>query len=215
MQTDSYCPFGLTFNSYSRENSVSQNYKFGGKELQDELDLGWFDFGARMYSPDLGRWFNIDMKSEILPYWSPYRYGFNNPLRFSDPDGKTEGERTRAINMAREYSAANRHQDRRLYGYSGWRNQVPGYKVDCSGLVDDAVRYSGVGHLKIQVEKGYNGVKNIVNQPNVREIENVNHIRSGDIFSIDNDGHTGCVTDIVRNEKGEVIGFNIIHSECS
>jgi len=41
-----YYPFGLTCNSYQRENSVKQNYQYNGKELQDELDLGWLDYGA-------------------------------------------------------------------------------------------------------------------------------------------------------------------------
>ena len=30
-----YYPFGLTFNSYSRENGLSQDYKYNGKESQD------------------------------------------------------------------------------------------------------------------------------------------------------------------------------------
>lgn len=50
-----YYPFGLTFNSYSRENSLPNMYQYNGKEKQDELDLGWIDYGARMYMPEIGR----------------------------------------------------------------------------------------------------------------------------------------------------------------
>ena len=46
---DDYYPFGLAYNSYSRENSVPQDLKFNGKEEQTELGLGWLDYGARMY----------------------------------------------------------------------------------------------------------------------------------------------------------------------
>ena len=40
MQMDDCYPFGLTFNSCQRENSVDQKYLYTGKELQNELELG-------------------------------------------------------------------------------------------------------------------------------------------------------------------------------
>jgi RHS repeat-associated protein len=89
VQTDDYYPFGLTFNSYSRENSVPNNYKYNGKELQTDLGLNWEDYGARMYMPEIGRWGVSDPKSETFYSWSPLNYVFNNPMNFVDPDGRT------------------------------------------------------------------------------------------------------------------------------
>ncbi len=87
IQTDDYYAFGLTYNSYSRENSIAQDYLYNGKEKQDELGLGWFDYGARMYMPDVGRWGVIDGKAEKYYPTSPYTYALNNPIYFIDPDG--------------------------------------------------------------------------------------------------------------------------------
>src|SRR5690606_26223834 len=51
------------------------------------LDIGWLDYGARMYQPDLGRWGAIDPLSEIYAPLSPYNYVGNSPVGLVDPDG--------------------------------------------------------------------------------------------------------------------------------
>ncbi len=88
IQTEDYYPFGLTYNSYQRENTLNQKNLFGGKEEQDELGLQWMDHGARMYMPDLGRWGALDSHADNTEIVSSYNYAYNNPMLFVDPNGK-------------------------------------------------------------------------------------------------------------------------------
>ncbi|MGN7785001.1 RHS repeat domain-containing protein [Niabella sp. 22666] len=103
LQETDYYPFGLAI---QRSQSVPNKYLYNGKELQDELGLGQYDYGARFYDPAIGRWHVSDLLQED-EYWddddlgksitpensavhyntSPYNYVLNDPINLSDPYG--------------------------------------------------------------------------------------------------------------------------------
>jgi RHS repeat-associated protein len=86
LEENNYYPFGMKHDGY---NALAGNpayaYKYNGKELQE---TGAYDFGARQYMPDIGRWSVIDPLAEKMTRHSPYNYAFNNPINFIDPDGR-------------------------------------------------------------------------------------------------------------------------------
>ena len=66
--------------------------KYNGKEWQDELGLNWYDYGARNYQADIGRWINLDPMAEQRAWASPYNFVQGNPLNRIDADGMLDGD---------------------------------------------------------------------------------------------------------------------------
>ncbi|MBD3903567.1 RHS repeat-associated core domain-containing protein [Chryseobacterium sp. Ch-15] len=86
LEESNYYPFGLKHEGYNGlAGNPSYQYKYNGKELQE---TGMYDYGARFYMPDIGRWGVVDPLAETSRRFNPYTYAFNNPINFIDPDGR-------------------------------------------------------------------------------------------------------------------------------
>ncbi|MDP4280870.1 MAG: DUF6443 domain-containing protein [Bacteroidota bacterium] len=85
-----YYPFGMQLEAlcYTSGADVENNYLYNGKELQADYGLQWYDYGARFYDPQLGRWHSVDPSAEKYFDWSPYSYVGDNPVKRIDIDGK-------------------------------------------------------------------------------------------------------------------------------
>jgi RHS repeat-associated protein len=94
VQVTNYYPYGLDYRSddpvtlFSYLYGTKDNYLFNGKELQDGTEM--YDFGARNYDPKTGRWNAPDPASQLLDQ-SPYLAMGNNPVLYTDPDGRVFG----------------------------------------------------------------------------------------------------------------------------
>jgi RHS repeat-associated protein len=179
LEENNYYAFGLKHKNYNVEHldfdqfpetgveiapapavaNASYNYKYNGKELQDELGLNMYDYGARNYDPALGRWMNIDPLAELAPNKSPYHFCSNNPVNRIDPTGLTDykvnGE-TRTIDdghndvsMKVSERQFNRLQNKFDKGGSGYERMMNRMSVKngftTSGLYADSSASSGVG----------------------------------------------------------------------
>jgi RHS repeat-associated protein len=72
--------------SYSKQSWKADNFKFTGKEsLQG---TGFINFGARWYDNIVPRFTTIDPLAEKWDMISSYNYTMNNPVLYTDPDGR-------------------------------------------------------------------------------------------------------------------------------
>ena len=96
-----YNPWGEEMHQYNANTfGFSSPYRFNSKEKDEETGLHYY--GARYYQSKLSVWMSVDPKAHMAPDWTPYRFGFANPLLYTDPDGKFESPE-----KAREFAKAN------------------------------------------------------------------------------------------------------------
>jgi len=111
LEENHYYPFGLKHGNYNAirkdvkyqelaaskkevkqvvPEAVKFKYLYNSKELQDELGLNVTAMDYRQYHSDIGRFMNIDALASFVPSMTPYRFGYDNPIYWSDTFGLIE-----------------------------------------------------------------------------------------------------------------------------
>ena len=87
IQRTQYYPSGLPWETTPADNLSTQPYKYNGKEFVEMSGYDGLDYGARTYFADRNGWGSMDPLAEDYYDISPYAYGLNNPIRYTDPTG--------------------------------------------------------------------------------------------------------------------------------
>jgi len=110
LEENHYYPYGLKVAGISskripdaNEGLVKNNYLFNGKELIDDADLDWYDYGYRNYDPQIGRFTQLDPLAWDYEDLTPYQFAGGDPVANVDVDGLEPAEVT---SFARAVGAA-------------------------------------------------------------------------------------------------------------
>ena len=72
------------------EGLLDNKNLYNDKELFDDADLNWYDYGFRNYDPQIGRFPQLDPLTDDYPFYTPYQYAGNEPIANVDLDGLEE-----------------------------------------------------------------------------------------------------------------------------
>ncbi len=165
-----YYPFGLTMAGISskklgsvQEGLLKNEYGYNEKELWDEADLNWYDYGFRNYDVQIGRFVQIDPLADISADNSGYHYALNDPIANIDYLGLS------ALDMVRcawEMSSSLSN----LLSVSSVITSIATGAINVAGTIANqqtviAQGQQGPGLPQAPVQKGLDGFRSAVKAP--------------------------------------------------
>ena len=98
IEENHYYSYGLKIAAISskklgdtNEGGLDNKNLYNDKELFDDGELNWYDYGFRNYDPQIGRFTQLDPLTDDYPELTPYQYASNDPITNIDIDGLEGG----------------------------------------------------------------------------------------------------------------------------
>lgn len=90
LTANDYYSFGFEIKNRAVNSGTSYVYGFNGKR-KDPEGLGGggatYDYGFRIYNPELGKFLSVDPLTHAYPWFTPYQFAGNKPIAAIDLDG--------------------------------------------------------------------------------------------------------------------------------
>lgn len=177
-----YYPFGMesvgTYFNMEDSEAATTRYKYTGKEFHSFTDM--YDYGARWYLPSIGRWMGVDPLAEEMPGWSSYSYTFNNPLKYTDPDGRIPAPIIGfGLDVASQMIFEGKSFNEVNYGSAA----VSGLAGMASGGVSSVRNFGKAGQLVMNtmVDTGESVGKQIISKENISGAQILSDVTMGGI----------------------------------
>lgn len=161
LRQNDYYPFGMQMPGRTFTVGSSYRYGFNGKENDNEVknkEGSQQDYGMRIYDTRLGRFLSVDPLTKKYPYWTPYQFAGDMPIKYIDLDGlepannpkdpsnQNGRDATATINSIYDESGGDKNFDKNFKTYmkgiysstatvSGVSNKT-GYTSDSKGGAD-------------------------------------------------------------------------------
>lgn len=88
VSANDYYPFGLGMEERRFED---EEYRYGFNGKENDKDFGnkqvIQDYGFRVYNPSIGKFLSVDPLTPDYPWFTPYQFAGNTPIRAIDLDG--------------------------------------------------------------------------------------------------------------------------------
>jgi RHS repeat-associated protein len=149
-----YYPSGMRFYPESTSNSAALPYRYNGKELEAMNGLNEYDYGARRRGTGLPAFTSVDPLCEKHYNESPYVYCGNNPIIYTDPDGKEK------FKLQGHFKVS--------FGFVGLGIKALGFKYNAKGATESELSFHisydtktnelGIGGANITREHGKGGL---------------------------------------------------------
>ena len=194
LQYKDYYPFGMEMARWYETVGTPTKYLYNGKELQDEGGLGWYDYGARMYDPQLARFHSVDPLAEIYNKQSPYLYANNNPVRFTDHLGLGAKDEVEDEEKKKEEKKKKKEKKE--------KNQKPEKKIiEKDGEVYEFDEYGNPIYAK---DNTLENLEYYLNHPEEFLDENGDPVPFGEVFKSESEKNADLFEDILL-EGAEIL----------